>query len=468
MSKFQATDLRRQHSVFTFEKFDSQLNNSGDWQTTFFYQLENGPQFTHRVIFEQIDQELLAKQDPSLINKLVFHLGLIESFSYWKLAASPQLTIACGSLNDEQTAFWRNLLIQGMSEYFYRNQLDFTKENFIELSSHGPSWHEASVSIKKHNNRRSLVNLGGGKDSAVMLALLAQNNEDFESLIVKPSSPAADTLAQTSRQAAHFVKRVFDPQLFALNKRGCLNGHVPFSASLAFINLLAGVLYDSDWLLVGNESSSNEPTTHWHGQAINHQYSKSVKFEQSFVKYSRQFLLENVKYFSFLRVFNELQIANIFSTLPEYFSIFRSCNCDQQQNQWCQKCAKCLFVYLMLAPFIDSKIISSKIFDHNLLNDLTLEALLRQLSGLDSHKPFDCVGTREEVGAAVYLITQKYQQNHEALPTLLAKTAPEILSTRDDWSQIVQKLTIAYNSQNTLPQWAARIASDAFREIVLN
>lgn len=64
----------------------------------------------------------------------------------------------------------------------------------------------------------------------------------------------------------------------------------------------------------------------WFGEKINHQYSKSYEFEMDFEDYSKKYLKGNVKYFSFLRPLNELQIAKIFSKHKKYHKIFKSCN----------------------------------------------------------------------------------------------------------------------------------------------
>lgn len=42
-----------------------------------------------------------------------------------------------------------------------------------------------------------------------------------------------------------------------------------------------------------------------------------------------------------------------------------------------------------------------EIFNSNLLEDETLYELLEELCGLKQNKPFECVGTREEVNAAI-------------------------------------------------------------------
>ena len=431
--------LQKKHSCFTYQNFSFHFHDSSDFVAVFTYQLENGPTFTHQVIFTQIDQELFSQQDPVLINNLIFHLGLVEMLSYWKLAASPTIHIACGQLNSDQVKFWQDLLLHGMGEYFYLNQIDsffHTPPQFIITNQ------SSSIALARHSKQPkpvAAINLGGGKDSAAMLSFMTQKTMPFVNLIVQPASPAAAKMSQNGHPT-HFVQRQFDPQLFQLNHQNYLNGHVPFSATVAFVNLLAAVLYDYDFALVGNESSADQPSLIWRNQAINHQYSKSTKFEQDFEKYRSQYIIKNVKYCSLLRKFNELEIAQIFSSNPQFFPIFKSCNCGQQKDLWCHHCSKCLFVFLMLSPFIDEKILTSKIFSHNLFADSTLLTDCKKLLGLAPAKPLECVGTIEESQLAFYLTLQKYQQTSLTLPVILNTLKDDLLNLGIDWPQRQQTL----------------------------
>lgn len=68
------------------------------------------------------------------------------------------------------------------------------------------------------------------------------------------------------------------------------------------------------------------------GEKINHQYSKSYEFENDFEEYSKKYLKTEIKYFSFLRPLNELQIAKLFSKYKKYHKVFKSCNVRKQRR----------------------------------------------------------------------------------------------------------------------------------------
>ena len=459
--------LRTKHQVFSYQSFAHTLEGD-DFICEFTYHLEPNLTFHHRVSFHQIDTALLCQQNPDLIDNLVFHLGLIEMFSYWKLAASPLIQIDAGSLSAAQLDFWHQLLLDGMGEYFYVNQIPFYTPDFVHIEAKSNATTSPNNCHHAHQGRRNLVNLGGGKDSATMLTMLQESNEDFATFIIQPSSPAAHAQAQLAGKITHTAARHFDPQLTELNARGYLNGHVPFSASVAFNNLLAGVLYDCDFCLVGNEASADEVSLYWREQPINHQFSKSTKFEQSFQTYCSQYLINNVKYFSLLRPFNEFQIAQFFCTNPVFFDTARSCNRGQKQNIWCAHCPKCLFVYLLLSPFLPANVLHTRLFSHSLLDDLSLQEILSQLLGLSPAKPLECVGTRDESQAAFYLLYTKCIQSQQPLPALIAALAPQVLALRSDWDNFALSLSTAWHQTNTLPDWAQKLTRHYYQKLPLS
>ena len=454
-AKYTSEQLRAQYPIFTYLKYNWQLIDHDDGQCdlelTFVYTLGDSYTFTHHVTLYQVERQHLERQQAGLIDNLAFHLGIVEGFSYWKLTASPQYVIAAGSLSSRQLQYWHEWLINGMSEYFYVNQINFTAPDFVTITNAQPKPEERGWTTyhlrPSHQGRHSLVNLGGGKDSAVMLDLLGKAGEKCGAFIIAPNSPAAETQATLASLPIHRARRVFDPQLRQLNDQGFLNGHVPFSASVAFIDLLAMVAYDYNYALVGNEASADEVSLTWLDQPINHQYSKSTKFERSFFEYRREYLINRVEYFSFLRIFNEFQIAHIFCSNPKYWTVTRSCNRGQRQNIWCHQCAKCLFVYLLLAAHLPLKTVASDIFDHDLLDDERLAPLLEELLGLRPSKPLECVGTREECQVAFYLVYTKCVQESQPLPKLIARYYRQILLLHNDWLSLVDKLYTFFNYQ---------------------
>jgi hypothetical protein len=194
-----------------------------------------------------------------------------------------------------------------------------------------------------------------------------------------------------------------------LNEKGYLNGHTPFSALLAFVTLFTALLHKKRDIALSNESSANEATIL--GTKINHQYSKSFEFETDFRNYYQRYMTSELNYYSFLRSYTESDIARMFSTFPHHFLSFRSCNAGSKSDVWCCNCPKCLFVWIILSPYLSTGQLIA-IFGKDLGADLHLLEDFKKLSGLSPEKPFECVGTIEEVKRSVIAAYQNGHQNN--------------------------------------------------------
>ena len=334
------------------------------------------------------------------IDTIVFNIGMVELVSYWKCACPPVVKVLCGRFSAEQIAFWRKLYWHGLGEFFYTNGIAETPEAFMQVHCKPDDQSNASHVIQ--NTDKYLVPIGGGKDSVVTLELLRRAGKSVRPLIMNPRGATVECAAKAGFPIGEVlvIRRTIDPTLLDLNAKGYLNGHTPFSAMLAFYTHLASVLSGIPNVALSNESSANESTVL--GTSVNHQYSKSLEFEDDFRAYCPSF-----NYFSFLRPLTELQIAMLFSRFTAYHDVFRSCNVGSKQDIWCGHCAKCLFAYIILSPFIEPARLNA-IFGKSMLYDTTLEHEFLQLTGKAETKPFECVGTVSEVNAALSMAIQRW------------------------------------------------------------
>ena len=221
-----------------------------------------------------------------------------------------------------------------------------------------------------------------------------------------------------------------------------MNGHTPFSAIVAFLSFYCAYLVGARDIVLSNESSANESNIA--GTEVNHQYSKSYAFECDFAKYAERNLLPDIRYFSLLRPFSELQIAKQFAAYPQYHETFRSCNRGSKQNIWCAKCAKCLFVFSILSPFLPYDRLCA-LFGADMLDDGSLLADFDGLCGFSAVKPFECVGTVSEIVFALHKSVAQFREAGRPLPVLLqhfADTAGEYTG---------ENLLLDYNPKNNVP-----------------
>ncbi len=356
----------------------------------------------------------------SAINSIVFDIGMVELVSYWKCACPPTVRVLCGSLTEEQVAFWRKLYWNGLGEFYYINSLTPDpspkgegSDVFMTIQCEGQSFVTAPLSARRGvGGEAYLVPIGGGKDSVVTLELLRRAGKKIRPLIMNPRGATVECarVAGFPVDEVLVIRRTIDPTLLDLNAKGYLNGHTPFSAMLAFYTRLAALLSGIPNVALSNESSANESTVL--GTDVNHQYSKSLEFEDDFREYvDEELRMKNEEssfnYFSFLRPLSELQIAMLFSRFTQYHDVFRSCNVGSKQDIWCGHCAKCLFAYIILSPFIEPARLN-QIFGKSMLDDLTLQHEFRQLLGEAETKPFECVGTVSEVRQALAMTMERW------------------------------------------------------------
>lgn len=348
-------------------------------------------------------------QPKEVMDRLVFNIGMIELISYWKCVCPKVVRVCCGSLEAEQVKFWKKLYWNGLGEFFYINKIKATEEDFMDLVSEGPKMYGGEMPQMNLNPQiKYIVPVGGGKDSVVTLEAL--RSEGIRPLIMNPRGATllCAERAGFERDEVIEIKRNLDQLMLDLNAKGCLNGHTPFSAMLAFYTLLTSQLSGIPNIALSNESSANESTVV--GSSVNHQYSKSLEFENDFRNYVNRYLNGGYNYFSFLRPLSELQIAMLFARHEKYFDVFKSCNVGSKQDIWCGHCAKCLFAYIILSPFIAPERLQ-KIFGADLLDEMGLRLEFEQMTGHTESKPFECVGTISEVNSALSMTIAKWYPN---------------------------------------------------------
>lgn len=396
--------LRQKHPIFYYHSFEKKLSGHKLY-LSFYFEIEPDIHFHSQIIINNVSQSQIERLGPAFDN-LVFNLGLAEIPSYWKAACPATIVIKAGCLTESQTAFWHKLLIKGMGQFYFQNKVDFTKKDFLKILSSPSSLSAVGpTNVGPKAGSSYLVPLGGGKDSIVALEVLKQTKAKLQTVVQK-NNPAALNLSQ----AAGFnqpltYSRTIDPTLLKLNSQGYLNGHIPITAFNSFLSILLANLFNYTEVVFANERSADEENLKWKGLNINHQYSKSLEFENDFRAYCQRYLTNKVNYFSLLRPLYELQITRLFTQLrqfPKYARIFCSCNAGQKTNSWCGECPKCLSVFLHLSPFLPAPTLFT-IFGKNLYQDKKLLPLFQQLLGVSSHKPFECVGTIEENRAAAWL-----------------------------------------------------------------
>ena len=348
------------------------------------------------------------------VNYLVFNIGLIELVSYFKCTCSPNVVIKAGYINLEQIKWLKKLYFNGLGEFLYINNISITEDELMNIVC---DCKEITLPKIDYVGNGNLISVGGGKDSCVSLEIL-KNEENNSCFIINPKYPSLECsrVAGYSDERVVCVDRILDRKIVELNNLGYLNGHTPFSSIVAFISYLCCYLQGKKNIVLSNESSANEATVI--GTNINHQYSKSYEFECDFNNYVNKVFGLDIHYFSLLRGMSEFQIGRLFSYYKHYHSVFKSCNLGSKEStwKWCSNCPKCLFVYIILSPFLYKDELVS-IFGSDLYDREDLLDTFKEILGYSDTKPFECVGTYSEARYAVSLLIEKLGK--ENLPYLL-------------------------------------------------
>ena len=416
-SKFDA--LRREFSTFTFER-QTVKREDGVLRLCFDFNLDDRYHFRPTLEIPArpfFDWDGLPEEQ---LQALAFQIGMTELVSYWKIACPKRVVVKPFALTEAQKAFWKKLYYNGLGEFLYLNGITVSEMELMEIESpqlpmsfqRGTCEGMESMGSVKFEER-TLVPIGGGKDSVVTLESL-RGEMPVIPMIVNPRGATLNCVKTAGYADNEFIviNRTLDPMMLQLNAEGYLNGHTPFSALLAFISVLVAFGSRSRYIALSNENSANESTVP--GTNINHQYSKSIEFESDFRSYVAENLNKEVQYFSFLRPLSELQIAKLFSQCEVYHPVFRSCNVGSKTDSWCGHCPKCLFTWIILSPFLSREKLTA-IFGKDLMADESLLPILEELDGTAAVKPFECVGTVEEVRACMEAVEGRREKVEEIL-----------------------------------------------------
>lgn len=385
--------LRKKYDTFIYRSFKV-FKTDKDLVISYLFETVNLCKFEPTI---EIPLSCIKKEDinEQFINYLAFNIGLVELLSYVKATCSKNIIIEAGYIDDEAVKWFKKLYYNGLGEFLYLNKIQVSEEDLFNIIVKASPIDFITTDYHGYGN---LIPVGGGKDSNVTMELLKKyQNTPF---VINPKNVHEECIMAAGYKNPTYVKRILDKNILKLNKEGFLNGHTPFSAIVAFISFLVAYLQNKKYIVLSNESSANESTII--GTTINHQYSKSYTFESDFNFYAAKYFKIDIKYFSLLRMLNESQISLLFSKYKKYHKVFKSCNVGSKNIPWvwCGECPKCLFVYSILSPYLEKEELYS-IFNKDLFDDKSLLNTFLELLGYANRKPFECVGTYEEVRDAV-------------------------------------------------------------------
>ncbi|MGI6680441.1 MAG: hypothetical protein ACOX3T_02975 [Bdellovibrionota bacterium] len=420
------TSLQKTYKYKTFN-FDSYEFNKDTLKLELNYSLDNEIKFTETLQFEhKIDFKHINEGN---LNTILKNVHLAFGVSYYKTYCPKNISLPFYKLTENEANFWSAFYKNSLGEFCFKNELDpsiiatFPFNNDYTLKAF-------NVELKK----RYLLPIGGGKDSILSANILKHLGKDTTAFVLKPHK-LIDAGIELLGLDAIRINRVLCPNIFELNKQGALNGHVPITGFISFLLILSAYLYDFSDVVLSLENSASEEQAYIGDFKVNHQYSKSIIFEEAFIKHLKENISKDFNYYSLLRPFNELLIAKLFASdaldCKKHFTSFSSCNKNftignPLKERWCANCPKCAFVYLLFAPFLSDDDLNL-IFEDNFLAKTALKETYLELLGLREHRPFECVGSLDETIVSFYLL---YKQKRFLDTEPLKEFIKNIISTK--------------------------------------
>jgi len=434
-----------------------------DGEARLVYAFDDDAEMVERIGFPQAPP--LSPERQSAFDAALALLHLIAGVSYYKAGVPGEIRVENGALDAATAGFLDEVYLHGLAEFAYQNKLDLRgricfpyvarhpgfRRNDEHKSLTGFEWQSRSATAL-NLPRRTLVPIGGGKDSLVSVEMLKSLHEPATAVWVGDSALIAACAQRTGLPTLN-LRRTLAPELFEYNRLGALNGHVPVTAINSAILLCAAILYGYDAIAFSNERSASVATLEYDGQPVNHQWSKGLDFERALRDYTTSHIAADLDYFSLLRPWSELAVTREFARRTQYDDVFSSCNRNfrirsaRPSDRWCGQCPKCHFVFLALAPFVAKPRLLA-IFGRNLLDDAALAPGFDALLEYRGHKPFECVGEGRESRAAMHALTQRPEWAEDALVARFAsEIAPQLDRGELDLAPLLQP-----SSEHFLPE----------------
>lgn len=339
--------------------------------------------------------------------------ALVLGTSYFKLKAPFAIQAPDIALNAAERAFVIDVYENGLGEFYARNNL--RRFGLITLDAASASNETPPLRLPA----RTLLPIGGGKDSLVSVQILEKAGIKFTPFAVNPKGPILTSVTAIGKPPL-YVSRTLDPEMIRLGTMpDYYNGHVPSTAIISMIAALGALLFGYDTIALSNERSASEGNVTFDGREANHQHSKSIGFERAIATILKHATSGALTYYSVLRPFSEARIAALFARENLFDRVFSSCNrnfrlAGHEGDLWCGTCPKCHFTFLVLAPQMDkSRLVT--IFGQNLLAKPENETPYRELTGLAGQKPWECVGEILEAAACLWALTEHADWQNDAI-----------------------------------------------------
>lgn len=356
---------------------------------------------------ETVEFSHSLERNPEAIRAVAELWFLMAGLSYYKARAAHTIDVGSLPLGKAGRSLLHAGVLDGLGEFAFRNDLDLSDVAIVGGSN-------VTVTSASVDARTVVVPFGGGIDSVVTVRALSPQLESAL-FVMSPPSGLFEPLEETAALMHLHVQRatrILDPRITAPSSQ-VFNGHVPVTAMVTLLAAISALASGQGGVVMSNEHSASVPNLTRAGRDVNHQWSKSLEAERLIAAAISERCAEALTVASFLRDKSELWVAREFAKSHDVLTTFRSCNRafrqdrSQRAHTWCGECDKCLFINLVLAPFVPVGALDTIFQGDAPLRRTEMAAAIRTLVGLGTQKkPFECVGDPDECAVALHVVSE--------------------------------------------------------------
>lgn len=351
-------------------------------------------------------------------------LGAIVAWDCMRFLAlgGETLSLCAGlAMSDDVKAMWRHCFLRQFGEWRYRNAFEYRSQDLPrcisapvdEIQARGDT--AAAPDVK----RRILLTNGGGKDSLVGMLLLNDAQVPYD--IYEGTLPLGgahklqrdllkDLRAVATREERRLITVEVSDDFFSSEDSrfahmGVETHHIKSDFAVGHTANYVGYIpiilehdYSGVWFNI--EASADRTMAVWNGEDINHQWCKSVEYQEISTNLFRLLTGQKFKdgFSSTLRGAYDTVIYAIAASEPEMLAKAHSCNIDKP---WCRKCPKCCFSYLMMSSMLGEAYAKTVMGTPvSLFEDLDNRSNWRDLLDAE-HVAWECVPSHRECLQAV-------------------------------------------------------------------
>ncbi len=388
----------RHNLTFLYQYHEITFTTTLWYSTVDFHQLEEeyGQEYMGKLYFH-----ILLFHGLKILSLKPTHLDLGEYAKYW----SPQLQ-----------KVWERSVEQCLGQWRYESgNIDYSGVEVIAKDV--PELKIEPIKLNAQDPPLLVCN-GGGKDSVLMIRLLDERAISFDTFSINFHTHAyPEKMFELNEKHLDYLDhppqknhRQYIIESFLNSPAAKLHGVEDLEISLmhndedlpnayGVFGILPIILQEKyTSICFGNERSAESENVQVNEQIINHAWSKTTECEILYQQYVQKEFIANLSIFSFLKPFSDVLVYRLLAKKVNPISLALAYSCNLNPP-WCKLCPKCAYVWLSYMAYLapeQVKAIVEVFGEENLFDCSDLQFYYRGLMGLESHKPFECVGEIEE------------------------------------------------------------------------